>query len=138
MNIMGLAGRLATPKIALSLGAALALSMAANGVLFWKLAGAKPSARLECAQGNLDATVAAIEAEVSRDETSTGIARDSAAAVERDAVETQTNTDATKQEIRYVYINAPKPVAGTCTGEPPAGVRDKLEALRQRANSPGS
>lgn len=137
MNIMTLAGRFATPKIALGLGSALALSVAANGVLFWKLAGAKPEARLECVQGNLDATVSAVAAEVSRDEASTGIARDSATAVERSAVEAQTNTDTTKQEIRYVYINAPKPVVGTCAGEPPAGVRDKLEALRQRANAPG-
>lgn len=128
---------LISAKAVLILGAALALSIAGNAWLFWELAQTGPEAELKCTQGTLDATVAAEKAEDDRDDAGGEIARDTAAEVEQATTQAQTATDDVKTEIRYVYLNAPAPPAGSCTGEPPAGVRDQLEALRDRANAAG-
>lgn len=129
--------RTASLKAVLILSAALAASLVGNAVLFWQLAQAKPAAKLECVQDALEATVAAERAEDARDATAGEIIRDTAATAEQAAVAAQADTDAVKTEIRYVYLTAPAPAAGSCTGEPPAGVRDRLEALRERANAAG-
>lgn len=129
--------RLISAKAVLILAAALAASLAGNAWLFWELAQAKPAAELKCTQGALSATVDAERAEDARDIAAGEIARETAAQAEQVTTETMATTDNVKSEIRYVYLTAPAPAAGSCTGEPPAGVRDRLEALRNAANAPG-
>ena len=128
---------LISAKAVLILGGALVLSLAGNAWLFWELAQAKPEAELKCTEGTLEATVAAEEAEDARDDTAGEIARETAATAEQATTAAQAATDDVKTEIRYVYLTAPAPSAGSCTGEPPAGVHDQLEALRDRANAAG-
>lgn len=135
--LLTLPARFLSAKIVLGLGAALALSIAGNGWLFWKLAQAKPIAELKCVQGTLAATVDAEAAEDKRDATASTIARDTATQAEESATTAQVETDQAKTRIEYVYLKAPAPPAGSCTGEPPAGVREQLEALRDKANAAG-
>lgn len=135
--MLTLPARLISAKAVLYLAGALALSLAGNAWLFWQLAQAKPKAELKCTESALAATVAAEEAEDARDTTAGEIARDTAAQAEQATTATQAATDSVKTEIRYVYRTAPAPAAGSCTGEPPDGVRERLEALRNAANAPG-
>ena len=129
-------GRLVSAKVILWLAALLALSLAANGKLFWELAQAEPEAALECTQGALDATVAAEKAEDARDDTAGDIARTTDAATEAATTETLAAVDVAKQEMDHAHAKAPAVPAGTCPGIAPPGVRDELEALRDRANRP--
>lgn len=128
---------LISAKAVLILAGALALSLAGNVALLWQWAEAKPEAELKCATASLESTQAAEKAEDRRDTASLTISRENAAEAEEQAIETQTHTDQVKKEIQDDYRDRPTPAVPACTGEPPAGVRDRLDALRERANAAG-